>query len=256
MTCEQVLDALPDYALGTLSETEAAAVRRHLRGCAACRGDAETLDQGLVMFASVAHEVQPPPELKDRVMAVLEEERAERPSPPARRRPRVVRWLAAAAVAVTLAGTVAWGTAQTMSASDANSALAGYRRDAESYHTFLHALGGKDVREARLTPAGTGLVSGTAVLYDSEVGQSWVLVLARAPGMTGKANVTLSAPDGRIINMIPMTFDVDGDASSWLVTGANIASFNAVRLTAPDGHLIASGVAPGGGIAATEGPAG
>src|SRR4029077_14092656 len=123
-----------------------------------------------------------------------------------------------------------WGTAQTMTARDANAALSGYRQDAESYHDFLHALGGKDVREARLTPAGTSVVSGTAVLYDSEVGQSWVLVLARAPGMTGKANVTLSAPDGRIINMFPMPFDERRDGSSCLVTGANIASFNAVRL--------------------------
>lgn len=256
MRCEQALEALPDYTLGTLSETEAAAIRRHLRGCAACRGDAETLDQGLVMFASVAHEVQPPPELKDRVMAVLEEEQAERAAPPVRPRPRVARWLATAAVAVALAGTLAWGAAQTMSANDAHAALAGYQQDAASYHAFLHALGGKDVRVATLRPSGTSVVTGTAVLYDSDIGQSWVLVLARAPGMTGKANVTLSAPDGRTIPMFPMTFDERGDASSWLVTSANIGPFNAVRLTTPDGQLIASGVAHGHGIAEPESASG
>ncbi|HEY1331459.1 MAG TPA: zf-HC2 domain-containing protein [Actinomycetota bacterium] len=242
MTCEQALEALPDFALGTLSETETAALRRHLRGCAACRADAETLDQGLVMFASVAHEVEPPPELKERVMAVLEEEWAERPERPARKPMRAVPWLAVAAVAAALVGAVAWGANQSSSAHDARSALTGYQHDADSYRRFLDALGGRDVRVAPLQASGDSLVSGTAVFYDSDEGQSWVLVLARAPGMTGKANVALSTPDGRTIKMFPMMFDERGDGSSWLVTSADISDFNSVQLTGPSG-VIAHGTA-------------
>ena len=243
MTCERVLEALPDYALGTLPETEAAAVRRHLRGCASCRADAATLDQGLVMFASVAHDVEPPPELKDRVMAVLKEEWADRPAPTAKRARPALRWVAVAAVAVALAGSVAWGTGMAMSARHARVALAAYQRDAESYRAFLSALGGTDVRVAKLQARGTSVVSGTAVLYDSDIGQSWVLVLARAPGMTGNADVALTGADGRTIKLFPMKFDERGDGSSWLVTSASIGGFDRVTLTAPGGSPIASGTA-------------
>ena len=43
MKCEDLRQQLPDYTLGTISETETAAVRRHLRGCAACRAEADKL---------------------------------------------------------------------------------------------------------------------------------------------------------------------------------------------------------------------
>ena len=78
MSCDAVRQQLPDYVLGTLSETETAAIRRHLRGCASCREDATELDQGVALFAGAAHVAEPPPDLKERVLAVLEEEWAER----------------------------------------------------------------------------------------------------------------------------------------------------------------------------------
>ena len=55
MSCEEIQAQLPDYTLGTLSETEAAAVRRHLRACTGCRLEARTLDEGVAMFAGAAH---------------------------------------------------------------------------------------------------------------------------------------------------------------------------------------------------------
>ena len=66
MSCEEVRAQLPDYTLGTLSETEAAAVRRHLRACSGCRLEARTLDEGVTMFAGAAHAMDPPPDLKAR----------------------------------------------------------------------------------------------------------------------------------------------------------------------------------------------
>src|SRR6266550_2325107 len=77
MTCDEILQLLPDHALGTLSETEEAAVRRHLRGCGACRADAVALDRGVAMFASAAHATEPPPALRERVMTTLSEEWAD-----------------------------------------------------------------------------------------------------------------------------------------------------------------------------------
>ena len=64
MSCEEVRAQLPDYTLGTLSETEVAGVRRHLRACTGCRSEARILDEGVAMFAGAAHAMDPPPDLK------------------------------------------------------------------------------------------------------------------------------------------------------------------------------------------------
>src|SRR5207244_12900321 len=103
--CEEVRQFLPDHVLGTLSETESAAVRRHLRACSSCRAESTELDGGVALFARAAHAAEPPPELRDRVMSVLEEEWAEVPArPPMARRRFVLGWQAVAAVLILVAG--------------------------------------------------------------------------------------------------------------------------------------------------------
>lgn len=234
MTCEEVRLQLPDYALGTLPDDEMADVRRHLRGCAGCRSEAAALDEGLSLFASAAHEAEPPPELRDQVMAVLTEEWADTPRPLRVRRSLVARWPALAAAALVIAALTLASVSQ-MSASR-------FRDDALSYRTFLQALGGKEVRVATLLPATSIDMEGSAILYDSERGQSWVMVLARAPGFTEELRVRLEAPNGRSIEVrFPLRFGEDGDAWSGFVTSSDLSRFNRVVLIAPDGRVVATG---------------
>jgi Putative zinc-finger len=244
MKCEEVLDRLPDFTLGTLTDEDSAAVRAHLRGCAACRADADSLDTGLSMFASAAHEVDPPPELEERVLSVLAEEWVETPTIAPRSRRGFAPWLAVAACVVLLAGALAWGTGAQRSANSRGHALIAIGDDAKAYQDFLHTLGGKAVRTATLTPEPGSAVTGTAVLYDSDVGQSWVLVLARQPVPDGKAFVTISSPDGgKPLRLFPLQFDERGEGSSWLVTSADISLFNHVELRDANGTLLAQGTA-------------
>ena len=101
MRCEEARPQLPDHVLGTLEEPDDGAVRAHLRGCSSCRAETAQLDEGVSLFASAAHEVAPPQELKDRVMSEAVP----------RRRPLVDRGrLVLAAAAVFLVGLVAWGS--------------------------------------------------------------------------------------------------------------------------------------------------
>ncbi len=234
MSCEAVRDLLPDYTLGTLSEIETTAVRRHLRGCAACRSEASSLDQGVALFAQAAHDAEPPAELKDRVMAVLADEWSESPAAPARPR----RWLAMASVAaaVALVGALVWGgLAQTRSDRLAS--------EAASYQRFLHALGGRDVRVAAIHPRSPSSMQGSAVFYDSDVGQSWVLVLLRSPGAAGTVNVTLVG-DAYPIHLRPVQLGQDGDGATWLVTSSDISSIRRVEVTDVTGRVLASGATP------------
>jgi len=239
MRCEGVRPQLPDYVLGTLSETETAAIRRHLRGCASCREDATQLDKGVALFAGAAHVAEPPPELKERVLAVLEEEWAEPTTPPSRRRPFRFAWQAMAAALIVIAGVGAWaGVAQ----NKANH----FREDALAYRRFLGALGGKDVRAGTLTAAPGVTLDGSVTMYDSDKGQSWVLVLARAPGWSDPVTVTLQDRSGREITVpFPIKFDANGEGWTGMVTGANLSSFDHVVLTGANGRMLAEGsVAP------------
>jgi anti-sigma factor RsiW len=242
--CELVLDRLPDHTLGSLSEEDAAAVRSHLRGCAACRSDAEGLDQGLSMFASAAHEVEPPPELQERVLSVLAEEWAESPAVLRPSRRPAGAWLAVAACLALLGGALVWGTSAHRTVDRQAAILATLQGDAKAYRNFLHTLGGKAVRVATLSSRAGSAVTGTAVLYDSDVGQSWVLVLARRPVGSGKAFVTIGSPDGgKPLKLFAIQFDERGDGSTWLVTSADISRFDHVQLWGPDGTLLADGTA-------------
>jgi hypothetical protein len=249
--CEDVLLVLPDHALGTLSETEEAAVRRHLRGCGACRADALALDRGVAMFASAAHAAEPPPELRERVMGALADEWADadrsrrEASGSDRGRPRtaIVRWLAVAAVVVALGGAVAWGTIEHAHASHTSRQLASATEDATSYRRFLAALGGKEVRVAKLHPSTSVHVGGTAILYDSDRHESWGLVEINAPGFRQPLTVTLVSSAGETIELpFPVELDGDGHGTGWLATAADISTFHTIRVLAPNGTLLATGV--------------
>jgi hypothetical protein len=114
-----------------------------------------------------------------------------------------------------------------------------YEASATKYEAFLHALGGKNVRVGVIQPSGTQDIHGSAVLYDSDVQQSWVLILVRAPGMTGSANVELSSEAGHTIEMHPLEFSDGGESSSWLVTSSNLQSFDTVTITDSSGNIVA-----------------
>jgi anti-sigma factor RsiW len=219
---------------------EAVAVRRHLRGCAGCRSEAATLDEGVALFASSAHEMEPPPDLRDRIMTVLTEEWSD--TPRSRRLvPRLImRWPALAAAAIVIAALVVTTLSQMQTR--------GFRDDALHYREFLDALGGKDVRVTRLQAAPSVTLEGRVIVYDAEHGeQSWVMVLARAPGFPDPVTVSLQTAGGRSIRIpFPLKFGDDGDAWSGFTTSSDLSKFHRIVLTTPTGRVVATGVVRSG----------
>jgi hypothetical protein len=242
VSCDQVRDLLPDYALGGVSEIEEAGVRRHLRGCAACRADAEKLDQGLALFAAAAHEADPPDELKNRVLRVLTDEWSEPETLPGERPGRFRRFtarsmLALAAAFVLVAGALAWGVSNQVRA---NSLAA----DAGTLRSLLKTLGGKDVRVGALGAAQNSLMQGSFLIYDGTgEGESWVLVLVRAPGYSGPANVRLFSRTGQSIPLHAIDVEPDGEGWTGLFSQSDLTRFDTVQVTSPTGGLLASGKA-------------
>lgn len=224
MTCEQVREQLAEHLLGTLDETADGEVRVHLRGCGACRAELRAMADGVGTFAAAAHDVDPPGDLRQRVLTTLDEEWAS--AAPARvrggRRRRV-------AVIATLAAALAWGAVATVLALN-------YEEAADRYETFLAQLGGENVRVGTLRAEGSQDLQGSVVIYESNVGQSWALVLCRAPGWEGTVNVTMLAGERRI-DLRPMELGPGGEGSTWLVTSSNLASYDRVNLWDDSGIL-------------------
>lgn len=237
MRCDEVRDQMVEHLLGTQDGPADVQVRRHLRGCSDCRRDMAALADGLSTFARAAHELAPPEELKDRVLSELQGDWAEETTPSGSGR-RPVRWVARAAAVALVAGSVSW-------ALWSNDHAARYEAAATKYEALLESLGGENVRVANLRPQGSQQLEGSAVVYDSKVEQSWVLVLVRAPGMEGQATVTLSTRDGRTIQLHAMEFSDGGEASSWLVTSSNLRSFETVIVRDQSGATIATGSVSG-----------
>jgi hypothetical protein len=190
-----------------------------------------SLADGVASFARAAHDRTPPRDLHDRVMTTLEQEwrDVDEHAPAVARSP----WLARAAAVVAIVAALTWGAAQTQRADVAEA-------DAESYTSLLSTLGGKEFRIGELDSATTRALDGSVVLYDSHQGQSWGIVLVRAPGRTGRAAVTLAAADGRTIDAGTLEFQTDGDAATWLVTSSDLTPFDRLTIIAEDGTVLAT----------------
>ncbi len=236
MTCDEVRELLPEHLLGSLEGPEDLEVRRHLRGCAGCRTDITALSEGVVWFAHAAHDRTPPDDLHDRVMTTLDQEWGEAPAD--RSDPGRMRWIGRAAAVVAIAATLGWGLSQAHRASVTAA-------DAQSYRNVLSTLGGKEFRVGTLDSHVAHPIKGSVVLYDSGEGQSWGIVLVRAPGVTGTATVTLSSSDGtdvgnKTIDAGTLKFQPDGDAATWLVTASDLTPFDHMTITAEDGTVLAT----------------
>lgn len=231
-SCDEVRPLLPDHALGSLDPDGTLAVRRHLRGCAACRRELDALREGVGVFAAALARPAPS-DLRDRVLGALAEEWSDdEVARPAARGPRWP-WVAVAAAAAVALVAGAFGSIQLGRARRAEV-------DAASYQTVLATLGGTGFRVGRLEQLGATPAEGGVVAYESSHDQSFVVVFVRTPDLRGTGSLLVTRADGTTWNPGPIEFDRTGDASTWWVSDRSIASLASVTVRAPDGSLLAT----------------
>lgn len=81
ITCDEAVEISASYALGALDEAEKATIEEHLEGCPACRLSLEQ-DRAIVSRLPEAVKLtEPPPALKGRLMARVDEFEAEEAEP-------------------------------------------------------------------------------------------------------------------------------------------------------------------------------
>lgn len=122
MTHERWDDVVAPYVLGALPEDERADFERHLEECEVCRAEAELLRVPAEALPAAAPQFVPPPELRDRIMLIVNREaellaaagpEADRPPVAARERRRFSWLRPSVAIPVVLACGVLLGIVTT-----------------------------------------------------------------------------------------------------------------------------------------------
>jgi anti-sigma-K factor RskA len=86
---KQYEEDLAAYMLGALDDAEARQFERHLQSCAACRAEQRALAGAIEVLPSSVEQIEPPPELRERLMEKVRAEAAPATRPqrqPSRRR--------------------------------------------------------------------------------------------------------------------------------------------------------------------------
>jgi hypothetical protein len=241
MTCERVRDLLPEHLLGSLDGDADTRVEHHLRGCTDCRAERLRLEDGVATLAYATHETAPPDELREHVLAVLDEEWHAADAEPAettvvrmQRRPPLRRAVGVAAAVILIAGSIGFAVSEHQHAARVSA-------DAASYQSLLSTLGGKEFRLGQLTSTNDTDVSGKVILYDGDANQgwnSWGIVLARGPSDLTDARAVLTGPGGKSMELPPLTFS-DGEGSTWLVTHQDLTGYDELLITS-HGDVLAS----------------
>lgn len=231
MNCAEVRERLSDHLLAQLPEVEELRVRRHLRGCGACRAELRALEEGLAVFTATLPPAEPPGELRERVLGALEEEWRETPTGQPRR--PLAAWVAAAAAVLALVATVTWGAGQARRAERAAD-------EAASYERVLATLGGTGFRVGEIRPVGASGIRGSVLVYRSAWGRSWAAVFLRVPEGEEGLRAALTGPGGFTLPFGDLWFE-DGEGWGWLTTELEVEGVDRVWIRAEDGTLVASG---------------
>ena len=83
MTCDEIRDLAPAYVLGALERDEELAVAEHLRTCPDAHAEMAELGGVVPYLDETVPLEEPPPALRDRIMAAAAEDLASRPGAPA-----------------------------------------------------------------------------------------------------------------------------------------------------------------------------
>jgi hypothetical protein len=249
------------YALDALSEREHALVQAHVRTCAECAAELQSLGVVAEGLGRAVADRQPPPELRQHVLAAAladtsTHNRAEAPWPaPIRPRPSpVLGWLlAAASIAAILGGTYALTLRQRVamletrlaqasaSASATERQAADARDAARATQQAMEILAAPDV--ARVDLAGQPPSPGSSGRAFWSRSRGLVFTAANLPPLPpGKVYQLWVVPQGNPISMGLITPDASGRATA-VNGGANLPPALAIAVT----------LEPAGGVPAPTG---
>lgn len=255
MTCSEVRELLPEFAVGVLSEPDRVAVERHLAWCAGCRKEAGELGNAAATVAFALPQAQVPKGLGDRVLGRVRQASG---TPGSVRRLRTAGAAAVAAL-VAVAG-LGWGAVMAGRADRlAVRAEQAEERQSEALERFQKILvqlvpGGPELPAqetflGQLTPKTAGVDGGGAVLQlVSPTRIDFVIVIVNGldAGPEGEAlpyRVALTNAGGEVLRAGRIAeLDADGGAQLFRqFAERDLTGFTDVLVTDASGAVVLAG---------------
>ena len=181
-------DELVAFSLGALEPAEERTVSSHVPGCAECTRELEALAPAVAVLGESVEQLVPPPELRERVMAVVHSEAADRGEtearPPTRERRGLAGFLLRPAAALAVVAVIAAGVAGYL--------IAGGDEGGGATTVPVMAERGIGGTLEVEDPSSTLKLRGMPQLTGSEVYQVWV---AQGSNVRPSSNF-IPAPDG------------------------------------------------------------
>ncbi|MFM7717871.1 MAG: zf-HC2 domain-containing protein [Actinomycetota bacterium] len=250
MTCLDVREALPDFALHVLEPEVRVAVEAHLASCDACRAEADDLAAGAAAIALAAPAVVPPPALGDRIFRAL---RGRDPSPAMRRRLAAI----SAVAAVLAVSGLGFGAAMAGRAErfEVRAAVAEERRLAslEQFRKVLEgvvpgrALPPSSTRLGQLSPPAGGVGGGAVLAFLSDERYDFAVVIVSGLGgpddpVALPLRVTLRSGNGDRLRVGTIReLDGQGHAELFREFRRDLRAFDGVVVVDADGDVVLSG---------------
>ena len=251
LTCLEIRDLLPEFAVGVLDEGDRRRVERHLRWCAGCRKESAELGTAAATFAFTLAPAPVPHGLRERV---VERVRHAAGSPGSRRRARA---LGATIVAGFIAvASVGWGAAMAGRAERAaDRAAAVEQHNAEAFDrirvvfdSLVPGAGStNETHLAQLTPTADGAGGAFALELVSPRLIDFALVMVN--GLNPKATerlpyrVQLVNAAGQVLTVGAITsLDDDGGADVYRQFDAiDLTGYTTVRVLDAGGNVVLRG---------------
>jgi hypothetical protein len=253
VTCLEVRELLPEFAVGVLSDRDRVEVERHLQWCAGCRKEAGELGHAAATFAFALPQAPVPQGLADRVVGRVKMAAGAPGSP------RRVRTAAAVALAglVAVAG-LGWGVAMAGRAERfEDRAAQAERQQALALERFRKVLSGavpgaqlpaQETFLGQLAPTQAGVHGGGAVLQlVSPTRLDFVIVIVNGLDPTDSEalplQVTLANAGGEVLKAGQITeLDADGGAELFhQFDHRDLSGFTEVRVTDARGAVALAG---------------
>lgn len=248
--CLELRARLAEHAVSTLPETERRQVERHLEWCAGCRKEARELQEGAALAGRSLAPVEPPGELEDRVVSLVQREVTR--GRPGRRRMYLRRGVTVLAAVIGLLGLSLSGILLANKQS-ADSAARASRLQAREYQQKLAALledfrrGGVPGRigQVVLKPAGGSHAVGGVIRetppHSSDLADELAVLVAGLDASHAPYRVWLVGTGGQKF-LIPGYMPLDSVGGGQLLwTGRGLERFAIVQVRDARGRIVLSG---------------
>ena len=204
MTCFEVNESAPEFALGILTPDQHESVAAHLQACPACRLEVESMQSVSDQLLDLIPGTEPPLGFDRRVLS-----RVGSPIKPARRRFRMIATLAAAAV-IAITATIGFDVGHTSHPAPVLASAVLYEGSQPVGHVYVRAGN-----------------------------PPWITMTMHSVGAYGKVTCEVVGEDGSVTNV--GTFGFEYGRGSWSTPDPALKSGLAgVRLVDDHGDVVAS----------------